>query len=238
MHCLIGEGTRSEKPLSEIKHSYKVDLLDRLKDLQYAQLYLDAAAKESQETFLLALRDVAEAQKGMSQLAEEADVNRENLYRALSEDGNPRLSTLGSVLDALGMEWGITLKHTRHLGRIEAQSIYEPTTGTMSTNTSILWCWPPIRIPFARRTSSLSRPQARVICPSDGMSPWVGSKSTRPDSSACTLTRAPGSRRGVVRFLTFFPSRWLQIEHAGSLIWCECGVSAIVRDCVCSADPT
>ncbi len=100
--------------MSEIKHSYKVDLLDRLKDLQYAQLYLDAAAKESQETFLLALRDVAEAQKGMSQLAEEADVNRENLYRALSEDGNPRLSTLGSVLDALGMEWGITLKHPRH----------------------------------------------------------------------------------------------------------------------------
>jgi probable addiction module antidote protein len=114
MHCLIGEGTRSEKFMSEDNHSYKVDLLDRLKDLLYAQLYLDAAAKESQETFLLALRDVAEAQKGMSQLAEEADVNRENLYRALSEDGNPRLSTLGSVLDALGMEWGITLKHPRH----------------------------------------------------------------------------------------------------------------------------
>lgn len=97
--------------MSESKHNYKADLLDRLRDLEYAQLYLDSAAKESQETFLLALRDVAEAQKGMSQLAEEADVNRENLYRALSEDGNPRLSTLGSVLDALGMEWSITLKH-------------------------------------------------------------------------------------------------------------------------------
>jgi probable addiction module antidote protein len=96
--------------MSENRLDYKADLLERLKDLQYAQLYLDAAAKESQETLLLALRDVAEAQKGMSQLAEEADVNRENLYRALSEDGNPRLSTLGSVLDALGMEWSITLK--------------------------------------------------------------------------------------------------------------------------------
>jgi probable addiction module antidote protein len=114
MHYLIGETTRSEKPVSENNLSYKADLLGRLRDLQYAQLYLDAAAKESQETFLLALRDVAEAQKGMSQLAEEADVNRENLYRALSEDGNPRLSTLGSVLDALGMEWGITLKHPHH----------------------------------------------------------------------------------------------------------------------------
>jgi probable addiction module antidote protein len=111
MRCPIGGATSSEKPMSEKKHSYKADLLDRLKDLQYAQLYLDAAAKESQETFLLALRDVAEAQKGMSQLAEEADVNRENLYRALSEDGNPRLSTLGSVLEALGMEWSVALKH-------------------------------------------------------------------------------------------------------------------------------
>ncbi len=55
----------------------------------------------------------------MSQLAEEADVNRENLYRALSEDGNPRLSTLGSVLDALGMEWSITLKHSH--GKIVAK---------------------------------------------------------------------------------------------------------------------
>ena len=99
--------------MSENKLNYKADLLERLKDLQYAQLYLDGAAKESQETLLLALRDVAEAQKGMAQLAEEADVNRENLYRALSEDGNPRLSTFGSVLDALGMEWGITLKRPR-----------------------------------------------------------------------------------------------------------------------------
>ena len=118
-HCPIGKATRSEKHLSENKHSHKADLLDRLKDLHYAQLYLDAAAKESQETLLLAIRDVAEAQKGMSQLAEEADVNRENLYRALSEDGNPRLSTLGSVLDALGMEWSITLKHSH--GKIVAK---------------------------------------------------------------------------------------------------------------------
>jgi len=75
MHCLIGKGTRSEKLMSEDKHSYKVDLLDRLKDLQYAQLYLDAAAKESQETFFFwPLEMLRKHKKGMSQLAEEADV--------------------------------------------------------------------------------------------------------------------------------------------------------------------
>lgn len=107
----IGEFSKGAKLVITNRHSYRIDLLDRLKDLAYAQLYLDAAAKESQETLLLALRDVAEAQKGMAQVAAESDLNRENLYRALSEDGNPRLSTLGSVLDALGMVWGISLKH-------------------------------------------------------------------------------------------------------------------------------
>ena len=116
--------------MSENRHSYKADLLDRLKDFQYSQLYLDAAAKESQETLLLALRDVAEAQKGMSQLAEEADVNRENLYRALSEHGDPRLSTINSVLDALGMEWGIARKHR--------PMATPPRRATISTTTSNL----------------------------------------------------------------------------------------------------
>jgi len=125
--------------MSEDKHSYKVDLLDRLKDLQYAQLYLDAAAKESQETFLLALRDVAEAQKGMSQLAEEADVNRENLYRALSEDGNPRLSTLGSVLDALGMEWGITLKHPHHDAAAKSSALFQGSYNSPSSSIRARW---------------------------------------------------------------------------------------------------
>lgn len=52
---------RSEKPVSANKHNYKADLLGRLDDLRYAVFYLTAAAKESQETFFLALRDVVEA---------------------------------------------------------------------------------------------------------------------------------------------------------------------------------
>jgi probable addiction module antidote protein len=84
------------------KHSYKADLLARLRDHEYAAGYLSAASAESLETFLLALRDVAEAQEGMAKVASEAGVNRENLYRMLSEEGNPRLSSLYAVLDALG----------------------------------------------------------------------------------------------------------------------------------------
>lgn len=93
--------------------NYKGDLLEDLQnDPGFAAAYLSAAIADSREAFLIALRDVAEAKQGMSQLANRARVNRESLYRALSEDGNPRFSTLESVLDALGMGLSIKLKIT------------------------------------------------------------------------------------------------------------------------------
>lgn len=84
---------------------YKADLLADLRDdLGYAGEYLSAAYSDSQEAFLVALRDVAEAQKGVARVAELAKVNRENLYRTLSKHGNPTLNTVGSVLDVLGLK--------------------------------------------------------------------------------------------------------------------------------------
>jgi hypothetical protein len=55
----------------------------------------------------MALRDVAEATKGMSQVATEADKNRENLYRMLSSEGNPRLNSLWAVLEAMGLRLSV-----------------------------------------------------------------------------------------------------------------------------------
>jgi probable addiction module antidote protein len=49
----------------------------------------------------VALRDVAEARKGISKIASVAKLNRESLYRALSESGNPTFCTLGSIWEAL-----------------------------------------------------------------------------------------------------------------------------------------
>jgi probable addiction module antidote protein len=81
---------------------YKADLLNDLRDPNYAASYLSAAADESPETLLLALRDVVEAQQGMTKLASETGLNRVNLYRMLSEEGNPRLKSVYSVLPVLG----------------------------------------------------------------------------------------------------------------------------------------
>ena len=49
-----------------------------------------------------ALGDIARAQ-GMSQVARDAGLSRENLYRALSPEGNPSFATVAKVAKALGL---------------------------------------------------------------------------------------------------------------------------------------
>ncbi len=86
------------------KRPYTVGLSQRLQeDPNYVVEYLNAALADSNEVFLLALRDVAEAQS-MGKVAENASLNRENLYRMLSREGNPRLSSLAALLDTFGLK--------------------------------------------------------------------------------------------------------------------------------------
>lgn len=42
--------------------------------------------------------------KGMSTIAKIAGVNRQSLYRSLSEDGNPKLETIDKIVRALGFK--------------------------------------------------------------------------------------------------------------------------------------
>jgi len=93
------------------KNNYEEDLIESLKDPKEAIAYLQAALEESDmpEVFLLALRRIAEA-RGISNLAQEAHLNRENLYRLLSKEGNPELDSLYAILDALGFKFSVELK--------------------------------------------------------------------------------------------------------------------------------
>jgi probable addiction module antidote protein len=90
--------------------SYRDSLLESLQDQAEAAAYLDAALEdEDSRVFLLALRDVAEA-RGISHVAAEADLNRESLYQMLSEEGNPRLSSLDALLRALGLRLAVEVR--------------------------------------------------------------------------------------------------------------------------------
>jgi probable addiction module antidote protein len=89
--------------------AYQPDLIESLRDAGEAKEYLNAALEEDDpELFLLALRNVAEAQGGMGQLAEKANLNRESLYKMLSERGNPELRSLDALLHALGFRLAVT----------------------------------------------------------------------------------------------------------------------------------
>src|ERR1022692_1890016 len=91
--------------------SYKENLLESLKDPETAAEYLTACLDDGDvDVFLLALRDVAEAQGGIRKLAGRARLNRENLYRMLSGSGNPPLTSLDSVLSSLGLRLAVAVR--------------------------------------------------------------------------------------------------------------------------------
>ena len=66
--------------------------------------YLEAAFEDGDPALIAAsLGDIARAM-GMTQLASQAGVTREALYKALSPTGDPRLSTFLGVMKALGLK--------------------------------------------------------------------------------------------------------------------------------------
>ena len=98
---------------------FKEDLLQELKDPEHARLYLKIALEEfekdqDEKLFLTALRDVAEAQGGLTKLSGKANLNRQNLYKALSPNGNPSLSTIDKVLHSLGFKLSIDRIEENH----------------------------------------------------------------------------------------------------------------------------
>jgi probable addiction module antidote protein len=80
--------------------------------------YLNAALEDSQEprVLLIALRHVVQAY-GVAKMAKAAAIERESLYRALSERGNPRWSTLAALLKVLGVRLTVEPAQTRRKRR-------------------------------------------------------------------------------------------------------------------------
>jgi probable addiction module antidote protein len=83
-----------------------------LKDPEFAAMYLEESLQdENMEEFKQALKHVAEARLGgMAALSRTTRLNRESLYRTLSEKGNPRLDTLTKVLSAVGLRIGVNVR--------------------------------------------------------------------------------------------------------------------------------
>lgn len=82
--------------------AYAIELLNNiLEDGEQAEL-------------LIALRQMADAFGGVSVVAKSADLNPTQLYRTLSEKGNPKVKSLAAVLRAMGLRLAVQPIHAAH----------------------------------------------------------------------------------------------------------------------------
>ena len=71
---------------------------------EIAQFLTISLEDPNPDVFLRALQEVAKA-RGMTQLAEDAGINRESLYKALAPGAKPRYDTVLKLVNALGVKF-------------------------------------------------------------------------------------------------------------------------------------
>jgi probable addiction module antidote protein len=90
---------------AERTKTVRYDVAEQLRTPEEMAAYLDAWLAEAPDDaagIARALGDIARA-RGMSQVARDAGLSRESLYKALSENGNPSFATVLKVARALGL---------------------------------------------------------------------------------------------------------------------------------------
>ncbi len=70
--------------------------------------YMTDALETGDPSFVADALGVVARARGMSEVARQAGVSRESLYRALSAEGNPELGTVMRVMQALGLQLSVT----------------------------------------------------------------------------------------------------------------------------------
>lgn len=81
-------------------------------DPAFAAHYLDEILRDGGQTDLLvALRQLAQAFGGMGALAKQAEVNPTQIYRTLSEGGNPSLGTFVAILKSMNLRLSVQPLH-------------------------------------------------------------------------------------------------------------------------------
>jgi len=77
-------------------------------DPAYALELLNNILEDGEQAeLLIALRQMTKAFGGVQSIAEKAKLNPTQLYRTLSEEGNPALSSLAAILKAMGLRLAV-----------------------------------------------------------------------------------------------------------------------------------
>lgn len=100
------EASKARESVTARTKTVAYDVAEQLRTPEEMAAYLDAWLEEAPDDaagIARALGDIARA-KGMSQVARDAGLSRESLYKALSENGNPSFATVLKVVRAMGMK--------------------------------------------------------------------------------------------------------------------------------------
>ena len=104
---MVKAASKSKGVVAPRTKTFAYDVAEQLRTPEEMAAYLDAWLEEAPEDaagITRALGDIARA-KGMSQVARDAGLSRESLYKALSETGNPSFATVLKVARALGVKF-------------------------------------------------------------------------------------------------------------------------------------
>ena len=92
--------------------TYKWDPARYLKSDKERAAYLEVALEDGDPGVVAAVLGHIARSKGMARVAKRAGLGRESLYKALSEEGNPKLDTLLKITQALGLKLTVTVNRS------------------------------------------------------------------------------------------------------------------------------
>ena len=139
----------------------RFDAADYLDTPARQAAYITAAFETGDPAFVRDALGLVARARGMAKVAEAAELNRESLYRALGETGNPEFSTVMRILRALGL----TLSAVRPSGSAHPRNAARPdllarirrraSRGLFDLN------WPSMSRRLVRRPGGFGQPTAR-----------------------------------------------------------------------------
>lgn len=95
-------------------------LRHQFQDDENVKEYINAALEQyfedhNKELFLASLKEVIQAKGGVTEFSKHAHINRQHIYRMLSDKGNPSFENIGSLLIALGLKLQVeTTNYSMH----------------------------------------------------------------------------------------------------------------------------
>ncbi|EKD35575.1 MAG: hypothetical protein ACD_75C01855G0006 [uncultured bacterium] len=91
---------KNYRTFNQVEESYFRDHPEEIDD--YINLIFEEYAEDGNTGALLSSLRVLSRVKGVSKIAEESGLSRKGVQKALSENGNPALSSINAIMHAMG----------------------------------------------------------------------------------------------------------------------------------------